>query len=143
MTSAITVKPVSSQSSVASTGVWAGRVLSAVPALFLLFDATIHITKPVPVVEGFARLGYPLSVAVPLAAVELVTIALYILPRTSILGAILLTGYLGGAVATHVRVSDPVFDIIFPVIFGAVAWAGLYLRNPRLRELIPVERKTR
>jgi hypothetical protein len=117
---------------------WAGRILSALSALFLLFDAAGHLIVPSAVVEAFNRLAYPLSLSRALGIIELVCLAVYVIPRTAILGAILLTGYLGGAVATHLRVHDPVFDTIFPIIFGVLVWAGLYLRDPRLRILIPL-----
>lgn len=94
---------------------------------------------PAPVVEAFQHLGIPPGLAVPLGIVELVCIAIYVFPRTSVLGAVLLTGYLGGAVASHLRVGDPVFSTVFPVLIGVLLWGGLYLRDPRLRILI--ERK--
>jgi hypothetical protein len=121
-----------------SKTLWAGRILSALSVLFLLFDAAGHLVAPPAVVEAFNRLGYPLSLSSALAIIELVCLVAYAIPRTAILGAILLTGYLGGAVATHLRVRDPVFDTIFPIIFGVLVWAGLYLRDPRLRVLIPL-----
>jgi hypothetical protein len=117
---------------------WAGRILVALSALFLLFDAAGHLIVPAAVVEAFNRLGYPLSLSSVLAIVELVCLIVYVIPRTAILGAILLTGYLGGAVATHLRVHDPLFDTLFPIIFGGMVWAGLYLRDQRLRVLIPL-----
>jgi hypothetical protein len=117
---------------------WAGRILSALSVLFLLFDAAGHLVAPPAVVEAFNRLGYPVSLSSALAIIELVCLIAYAISRTAILGAILLTGYLGGAVATHLRVRDPVFDTIFPIIFGVLVWAGLYLRDPRLRVLIPL-----
>jgi hypothetical protein len=117
---------------------WAGRILSALSVLFLLFDAGGHLLVPSPVVEAFNRLGYPLGLSPVLAVIELVCAAVYVIPRTAILGAILLTGYLGGAVATHLRVHDPLFDTIFPIIFGVLVWGGLYWRDPRLRALIPL-----
>lgn len=116
---------------------WAGRILSALSILFLLFDAAGHLVVPSAVVEAFNRLGYPISLSRVLAVIELICLAVYVIPRTAILGAILLTGYLGGAVATHLRVRDPLFDTIFPIIFGVLVWAGLYLRDHRLRALIP------
>jgi len=116
---------------------WAGRVLSAVPALFLLVDAIMKLVKPPPVVEATVKLGYPESVILPLGIVLLVCTVLYLIPRTAVLGAILLTAYLGGAVATHVRVSDGAFPVVFPVIIGTLLWGGLYLRNERLRSLVP------
>lgn len=117
---------------------WGGRIVSGLAALFMLLDGVTHLLKPAPVADAFARLGFPLSLSVELGVIELLCLVLYVIPRTSILGAILLTGYLGGAVATHLRVSDPVFDTIFPIIIGALVWSGSYLLDPRLRALIPL-----
>jgi DoxX-like family len=117
---------------------WAGRIISALPALFLLLDGIMKLVKPAPVVEATVRLGYPESVILGLGIVLLASTVLYLVPRTAILGAILLTGYLGGAVATHVRVGEGPFPVLFPVILGVLLWAGLWLRNDRLRALIPL-----
>jgi hypothetical protein len=119
---------------------WTGRVLSALPALFLLFDGAMKLVKPQFVVDATVKLGYPENVIVPLGIVVVVCTVLYLVPRTSVLGAILLTGYLGGAVATHVRHEDGPFDIVFPVIFGALIWGGLVLRDSQLRSLLPWRR---
>jgi hypothetical protein len=120
-------------------GVWSGRILSGLVAVFLIFDAVIKFVKPAPVVDAFAHLGWPLSSAVMIGILLLVCTSLYVIPRTSILGAILLTGYLGGAVATHLRVGDPLFShILFPTYLGVMLWLGLYLREERLRALIPL-----
>jgi hypothetical protein len=116
---------------------WAGRVLGGLPALFLLFDGLMKLVKPEPVVKATVELGYPESVILGLGIVLLACTVLYLIPRTAVLGAILLTGYLGGAVATHVRVEEGLFPIAFPVVFGAFLWGGLYLRDERLRSLIP------
>ena len=116
---------------------WAGRILSGLPALFLLVDSVGKFVKPAPVVEGTVRLGYPESVIFPLGIVLLACTVVYLVPRTSILGAILLTGYLGGAVATHLRVGDGLFPMFFPVILGVLVWGGLFLRDTRLRALLP------
>jgi len=116
---------------------WTGRILSGLPTLFLLFDAVMKFVKPAPVIKGTVELGYPESVIFGLGVVLLICTILYAIPRTAVLGAILLTGYLGGAVATHVRVGGPLFNVIFPVIFGALIWGGLYLREERLRVLVP------
>ncbi|MCI0392203.1 MAG: DoxX family protein [Acidobacteria bacterium] len=116
---------------------WAGRIMSILPALFLLFDGATKLVKPTFVVQGTVQLGYPESAIVGIGTVLLACTVLYLIPRTSVLGAILLTGYLGGAVATHVRVSAGLFEILFPVIFGALLWGGLFLRDDRLRSLIP------
>lgn len=114
---------------------WAGRIMSSLPVLMLLFSAAMKLVKAAPVLEGFARFGYPESVAVGIGVVELLCVVLYVLPRTSVIGAILLTGYLGGAVATHVRIGEP---FVGPLVLGLLVWSGLYLRDVRLRELIPL-----
>jgi hypothetical protein len=119
---------------------WAGHLLGALPALFLLLDAVMKLVKPAFVVEATEGLGYPESVIVGLGVVLLACTMLYLLPRTAVLGAILLTGYLGGAVATHVRVLDGLFAIVFPVILGALLWGGLCLRDEQVRSLIPWRR---
>jgi len=113
---------------------WSGRILSGWLVLFLLFDGVVKVLKLAPAMEGTARLGYPSSLVVPIGIVELLCVAAYVIPRTSILGAILLTGYLGGATATQVRLEDPWF--FFPVVVGVLVWAGLLLRDGRLRSLI-------
>jgi hypothetical protein len=115
---------------------WAGWVISVLPALFLLLDGGMKVAKPPFVVEKTTELGYSENVIVPLGVVLLASTILYLFPRTSILGAILLTGYLGGAVASHVRHQDPLWQALFPVVFGVLIWGGLVLRNPRLRSLI-------
>jgi DoxX-like protein len=118
---------------------WTGRILSGVTILFMLFDAVAHLIKPAPVVTAFAQLGVPLQLAIPLGIIELVCIVAYAMPRTSLVGAILLTGYLGGAVVTQLRVGNPLFaQALFPVYVGLLVWGGLYLRDQRLHALIPV-----
>lgn len=119
--------------------VWAGRIASAVPVLMLVMSAVMKFAKPPSVIEGFAHLGLPVTLAFGLGVLELACTAIYLIPRTAVLGAILLTGYLGGAVVTHLRVGDP---FIGPIIFGLLIWAGLFLREPRLRSLIPLRRLT-
>lgn len=115
---------------------WAGRIVSALPVLLLLFSAVMKLMKPAPVVQGFALFGYPKSLILGIALVELACTVVYVIPRTSILGAILLTGYLGGATATHVRIGDPNF--VIPVVLGVLVWGGLYLRDDRLHAIIPL-----
>lgn len=128
-------------SSISKSSLWAGRILSGLAALFMIFDGVIHVLKISPVVEGFGQLGFPLSVAVPLGIVELVCVALYLYPRTSVLGAILLTGYLGGAIATQVRVAAPLLSTtLFPVYIALLVWGGIYLRDDRVRAMIPLRR---
>ena len=114
---------------------WAGRIISGLPALFLLLDGVMKLFKPAFVVEATVKLGYPENVIIPIGVVLVVCTILYLIPKTSVLGAILLTGYLGGAVATHVRTGESLFSIVFPVIFGVLLWLGLYLRDSRLRAL--------
>jgi DoxX-like family len=123
---------------VSKSQLWASRILSGLAAAFLLLDGVMKLVKPAPVVEGTLQLGYPESVILPLGVVLTICTLLYLAPGTTTLGAILLTGYLGGAVATHVRVGGGVFPILFPVLLGAVLWGGLYLRDGRLRALTPV-----
>ena len=118
-------------------GQWTGRAFSTLAVLFLLMDSVMKIMKAEVVVKGSTALGYPESVIFGLGVVLLLSTALYAIPRTAVVGAILLTGYLGGAVATHVRVGDPLFShVLFPVYLGVFIWAGLVLRDVRLRELI-------
>jgi hypothetical protein len=117
---------------------WTGYIMSILPALFLLMDAAMKLVKPAPVVEATIKLGYPETVILGLGLVLLSCTILYLIPRTSVLGAILLTGYLGGAVASHLRAGDGAFPILFPAIFGALLWGGLVLRDARLRELLPL-----
>ena len=114
---------------------WAGRIISALPVLLLLFSGAMKLVKPAPVVQAFAHLGYPESLALRIGILELACTVVYVIPRTSVLGAILMTAYLGGATATHVRVGEPFY---FPVIFGVLVWGGLFLRDDRLRALIPL-----
>jgi hypothetical protein len=119
---------------------WTGRILSGLVVLLFVFDGVGHLMKPAPVVEAFGRLGYPLSASVGIGVLALICTAIYVTPRTSIFGAILLTGYLGGAVSTHVRARSSLFETVFPVILGVLVWAGIYVRDAQLRKLIPLRR---
>jgi len=120
-------------------GVWLARIVSWLPALFLLVDGVAKLFKPTPVIEGTVKLGYAESVIIPLGVILIACTVLYLVPRTAVLGAILLTGYLGGAVATHVsRLGDGWFGVVFAVTFGVLLWLGLYLRDARIRELLPL-----
>jgi len=119
---------------------WAGRIMSGLVVFFLLVDAGFKLIRPLPApaVEAFGKLGYPVAFAGGIGILLLACVAVYLIPRTSVLGAILLTGYLGGAVASHVRVSDPWFShALFPVYVGLLIWGGLYLRDDKLRALLP------
>lgn len=123
------------------TQIWIGRILMGLVVLFMLFDGVTHAMQIPPVMDAFKQLGYPASVALEIGIVELVCLALYIIPSTSVLGAILLTGYLGGAVATNLRIDAPLFsNILFPVYVGLFLWGGLYLCNERLRALFPLQK---
>ncbi len=114
----------------------AGRIISALPVLLLLFSGVLKLIKPAPVVQGLAHFGYPESLALSLGILEIAYTVVYVIPRTSVLGAILMTAYLGGATATNVRVGDPLFFV--PPILGVLVWGGLYLRDDRLRALVPL-----
>lgn len=129
-----------SQPSISRAAVWTGHVIGTLPALLLVADGAAKLFRPEPVVKATTELGYPENVIVPLGCVLLICALLYLLPRMAVLGAILLTGYLGGAVATHVRAGHPLFEIMFPVFFGALLWGGLVLRDSRLRTFLPVRR---
>jgi hypothetical protein len=117
---------------------WTGRILTGLMGAFMLFDGGMKLVKPAVVVEGTKQVGFAESTIVPLGITLLVSTILYLIPRTSVLGAILLTGYLGGAVATHVRLADG--NAWFAVVFGVLAWLGLYFRDARLRALVPLRR---
>jgi hypothetical protein len=117
---------------------WAGRIISGLAVAFLLFDTVIKVLRMAPAVEGTVRLGYPASAVLGIGIVELACLVLYIVPRSSILGAVLLTGYLGGAIASQVRVGNPLFThVLFPIYVAALIWGGLYLRDDRVRALAP------
>ena len=117
--------------------VLAGRIISAVPVLFLLFDSVIKLLNIKPVTDSFHQLGYSPGIAVGIGILELLCLITYLVSRTSTLGAIILTGYLGGAVATHVRVASPLFShTLFPVYVGLLLWVGLVLRDERSRAIL-------
>lgn len=117
---------------------WTGRVLTGLTGVLLLLDAVLKLVKPDFIVEATAETGISPEVIVPLGVVLFVSTLLYLVPRTSVLGAVLLTGYLGGACATHVVLGDGWFEIFFPVVFGILAWFGLWFRDIRLRALLPL-----
>lgn len=118
---------------------WTGRVISWLIAAFMLLDAAMKFAKPAPVAKSFVQTGWPLELSSILGVILLVSTVLYVIPRTAVLGTILLTGYLGGAVATNLRLENPVFShTLFPVYFGVLMWGALWLRDPELRRLIPL-----
>jgi DoxX-like family len=121
---------------------WVARAMSGLAVLFLLFDATIKVLRVPDAVVGTTQLGYPESVIVPLGVLQLLLLVIYLIPQTSVLGAILWTGYLGGAIATHVRVGSPLFThVLFPIYVALLLWGGLGLRDDRLRVLLPIRRR--
>jgi hypothetical protein len=124
---------------VAASGtiVWVGRVISVLPSFVFLVSAFMKLKGGAEVTEGMAHLGLPESLMLPLAILEISCVVIYLIPATSVLGAILLTGYIGGAICTHLRVGDPFF---LQIAIGIFVWLGLYLRESRLQELIPLRR---
>jgi len=116
---------------------WTGRIISAVVVLFLLFDSITKVMKVRAVMEASAQLGYPANTIFTIGIILLVCTVLYVIPQTAVLGAILLTGYLGGAVAANLRIGSAIFNTFFPIVFAALAWTGIFLRESRLGALIP------
>ena len=128
-----------SQNQISKTRLWAGRIISALVVLFLIFDGVTKVMKVPAVMEATARIGFPANLIPGIGILLLACTAVYVIPRTSILGAILLTGYLGGAVVTNLRAGSSLFgETLFPVYFGVFVWAGLYVRDERLHALIPL-----
>lgn len=123
---------------ISSGALWAGRIITGLAVLFLLLDGVMKLFKPKPVIDATVRLGFSESVIIPIGIVLVICTVVYVIPQTSVLGAILLTGYLGGAVATQVRAGEGAFPIVFPIIMGTLLWLGLYLRNSSLRVLVPI-----
>ena len=118
---------------------WTGRIISGFIILFMLFDGGAKVARFAPYVKGTVEAGFADSLVIPLGIVALFCTILYAIPQTSILGAILLTAYYGGATATHVRLGQPWY---FPVVFGILVWVAMYLREPRLRDLVPLRKIT-
>jgi hypothetical protein len=124
---------------VSEKALWAARALSGIAILFLTFDASVKLLKPPFAIEATTQLGYPESIIITLGLIQVACLIAYVIPRTSVLGAIMWTGYLGGAVATHVRVGSPLFShTLFPVYVAALLWLGLWLRDQRLRAVLPI-----
>jgi hypothetical protein len=123
----------------ASRAIWTGRILSGIGVIFLGFDLSLKLLQVPVALQGTAALGYSPSVVLPLGILELICLVAYLVPQTSLLGAILWTGYLGGAIATHVRLQNPLFTHeLFPIYVAALLWLGLWLREPRLRTVLPL-----
>jgi len=125
-----------STATTSGSSLWAGRIITGIVALFMTFDGTVKVLKTQTAIDATTKLGFSENVLIPLGVIVLLSTALYLFPRTSIFGAILLTGFLGGATATNLR-SQPEW-VLFPVILSALAWLGLYLRNQPLRKLVPL-----
>jgi hypothetical protein len=125
-------------SPVSKTALWIGRVMSALPVLLVLFGSVMKLMKTASVIEGFVRAGVPERLIIPVGVIELVCVIVYVIPQTAVLGAILMTGLLGGATITTLRIADPTYPM--PVVLGMLAWGGLFLRDTRLRELIPIRK---
>lgn len=122
--------------------VWTGRILSGLAVAFMAFDGAIKVVELPVAVEGTVNLGYPAGVVQGLGILQLAMLALYLIPRTSVLGAVLWTGYLGGAIATHVRLDNPLFShVLFPTYVAAFLWFGLWLRDRQVRAVLPFSRE--
>ncbi|MBI5941833.1 MAG: DoxX family protein [Caulobacterales bacterium] len=120
-------------------GLWTGRVMTTLFVLFMLMDAGMKLVPLTPVVETMTKMQLPVSMARPIGIIELVSLALFLWPRTAVLGAVLLTGVFGGAIASHWRLGDPLFShVLFGVYLGILMWGGLWLRDPRLRAIMPL-----
>ena len=131
------MRAIRSAGEVPTTRRWTGVVLSGIAVLFLLFDSLGKLLQVAPVVEGTAQLGYSEHVIQPIGIVLLLCVVVYLIPRTAILGAVLLTGYMGGAIATHVRVGSPLLThVLFPIYVAMLLWGGLFLRDLRLRHVL-------
>nr|WP_255208471.1 DoxX family protein [Myxococcus sp. AM010] len=137
--SSAAVSPASTQAAPAAKGwmLWLGRIFTGLVVAMLTFSASMKLGQSPEAIQGFEKSGYPGAVLLAIGITELLCMMLYAVPRTAVLGAILVTGYLGGATATHVRLSEP---FIAPVLVGVFAWAGLFLRDARLRALLPLRR---
>lgn len=128
--------------SISRSRLWTSRTLAGVAVLFLVFDAAIKLAVIPPVVDAFAKLGVPVALAPGIGVLELFCVALFLFPATAALGAVLLTGFLGGAMAIHVRVGDPLLShVLFPVYLGALLWTALFLRDERVRALVGAEER--
>ena len=138
----MTTYPLTATPDISRAAQIAGRFLSSLAVVFLLFDAIGKLAQPVQVIEGTTQLGWPASVLTTLGVIQLVCLIAYVVPRTAVLGAILWSGYLGGAVATHLRIGNPLFShTLFPIYVAALLWLGLYLRDTRVRALFPLPRR--
>jgi hypothetical protein len=136
-----TTNTLQSQALSHKSALWTGRIITGVITLFLLVDAVMKVVKSGPAIEGSVQLGWPEAAVQPIGIVLLLATILYVIPHTSILGAIILTGYLGGATAVMVRAMQPGHPYFFPVVFGILVWVGIFLRDEKLRTLIPLRKE--
>jgi hypothetical protein len=128
--------------SISKSRLWTARIMSGLVILFMLFDSIVKIIKPAPVVEGTLELGYSEHHIIVIGTLGLLSTILYAIPRTTVLGAILLTGYFGGAIATHVRLDNPLFThTLFPVYIAVLTWGGIWLKDEKVRKLIPLQKR--
>lgn len=139
--SSVTQSPAISQSAAPAAPtskkmLWTGRFISAIPVLLMIFSAVMKLIKAAPVVQGMPRYGYPESQIVMIGVLELLSCVVYVIPRTAVLGAILMTAYLGGATASNVRIGDPSY--VMTVLLGVFVWGGLFFRDARVRALLPL-----
>ncbi|MGH9444834.1 MAG: DoxX family protein [Terriglobia bacterium] len=137
------MQPAIEMAPISKAALWTGRIISGLVVLFLLFDGITKVMKASPVLKAAAQLGFSVTQIVGIGVLLLVCTIIYVIPRTSVLGAILLTGYLGGATAIQVHAANPIFETLFPVIFGVLVWVGIYARDERLRALIPARSRSR
>ncbi len=126
---------------ISKSRLWTSRIMSGIVILFMLSDSIFKFIQPAPVIEGTLELGYAEHHIIVMGILGLLSIVLYAIPRTSVLGVVLLTGYFGGVIATHLRIDNPLFShILFPVYLAVLAWGGLWLRNEKLRALFPFKK---
>ena len=144
MTPAADTGPATPESTSVSRGrMWASWIITGVVTALLLLDVAVKFAQPAAVLAGFARSGWPIQLSSTLGVILLVCTVLWLIPRTAVLGAILLTGYLGGAVASNLRLESPLFsNTLFPVYFGVLIWGALWLRDARIRELTPLRKRS-
>ena len=125
---------------VSKASLWTGRIISGLVVLFMIFDGVTKVMKVQQVIDATVRIGFPVSTIVGIGITLLICVVLYVIPPTSVLGAILLTGYFGGATAANIRAGSPLFNTVFSITFGVLTWLGLYLRQRRLQALVLVRR---
>lgn len=135
---AVVMEPAARSVADSKAKIWTARILAGIAVLFLTMDGVMKLVKPAPVTEAMIKLGYPDQLSATLGVILLLCTALYVIPRTAVLGAVLLTGYLGGAISTHLRINDDPFTFVFPLIVAAFLWGSLYLRDPRVRAILPL-----